>query len=498
MGGVSRWWVRVGVVAVLVGGGVVPGPGYASAATFDVRDFGAKGDGRAVDSPAFDRAIAAASAAVGGVVEVPAGTYLARSIHLRSNITVNLAAGARVVAAASGMDQAEPNEFDQYQDYGHSHFRNALIWGEGVSNVHFTGAGTIDGDDKLATDNKVPSGVADKAVSLKLCRNVTFTGITLRRGGHFAVLANGCDGMRFSGVKVFTAEDRDGINIINSSRVEIADSVVEASDDAVVFKSDFALGRTFPSTDNLVRDSTIRSTENNAVQFGSETCGDFRNTVFRNLRITGAGKAGLGIVSMDGAAIEGIRYENISLSRTASPIFLHVGKRSRCPGKPPAGRIRDISFTNVTGSDLTAPATVPGGPEHTSTITGRTDSAIEDIRFRDVRLTVPGGHPASDAARVPPENATEYPPRIFGTRPSYGFWIRHAKDITFTGSRFEFDRADGRPAFLAHDTAGVRIDGVAVERSTGPYDVTFQKSSGQAVTGSTTTGGQPLRTRTQN
>ncbi|WHT18272.1 glycosyl hydrolase family 28 protein [Crossiella sp. CA-258035] len=470
----------------------------APGATFNIRDYGAKGDGKAIDSPAIDKAISAASAAGGGVVEVPAGTYLSRSIHLKSDITVNLAAGSKIIAAGSGMDKPEPNEFDDYQDFGHSHFRNALIWGEHVSNVHFTGAGTIDGDNKLETSNTPASGVADKAISLKFCQNVTFTGITMRQGGHFAVLANGCDGMRFSRVKILTSEDRDGINIINSSNVEVADSLVEASDDAVVFKSDYALGRTFVSRHNVVRDSTIKSTENNALQFGSETCGDFRDHRFSNLKITGAGKAGLGIVSMDGSVIEDVHYDNITLTRTTAPIFLHVGKRSRCPGKPPAGKIRNITFTGISGTNLTSPTTVPGGPEHTSTITGRTDSAIENVSFTNVRLTVPGNHPASDANRVPPENSTEYPPRIFGVRPSFGFWIRHAKDISFTGSTFEFDKNDGRPAFLANDTSGVVINGVRVERSTGLYDVTFQKSSGQSVTGSSTTSGAELRTRTQN
>ncbi|MCO1579948.1 glycosyl hydrolase family 28 protein [Crossiella sp. SN42] len=398
----------------------------APGATFNIRDYGAKGDGKAIDSPAIDKAISAASAAGGGVVEVPAGTYLSRTIHLKSDITINLAAGSKIIAAGSGMDKPEPNEFDDYQDFGHSHFRNALIWGEHVSNVHFTGAGAIDGDNKLETSNTPAAGVADKAISLKYCQNVTFTGITLRQGGHFAVLANGCDRMRFSRVKILTSADRDGINIINSSNVEVADSLVEASDDAVVFKSDYALGRTFVSRHNVVRDSTIKSTENNALQFGSETCGDFRDHRFSNLKITGAGKAGLGIVSMDGSVIEDIHFNNITLTRTAAPIFLHVGKRSRCPGKPPAGKIRNITFTGISGTNLTSPTTVPGGPEHTSTITGRTDSAIENVSFTNVRLTVPGNHPASDANRVPPENSTEYPPRIFGVRPSFGFWLRHA------------------------------------------------------------------------
>ncbi|WP_051174287.1 glycoside hydrolase family 28 protein [Amycolatopsis orientalis] len=395
------------------------------------------------------------------------------------------------------MDAPEPNPYDAYQDFGHSHFRNALIAGENVENVAFTGTGTIDGDDELETGENIPAGVADKLISLKLCKNVSLTDVTLRRGGHFALIANGCDGLKLNRVKVFSTDDRDGINFINSSRVELANSRIEASDDAVAFKSDYALGRTFVSENNIVRDSTILSTENNAVQFGSETCGGFRNTRFRNLTITGAAKAGLGMVSMDGAVIEDISFTGITLRKTASPIFLHVGKRSRCPGNPPAGRIRNITYRDISGTDLVAPRDIPGDPEYASTISGRADAPIENVTFDNVKLTVPGGHPAAEADLVPPEASTTYPPRIFGKRPAYGFWIRHAAGIRFTGGEFRFAKADGRPAFLTDDVRGVALDGVRVDRSNGGYDVVWRNTSGQSITGSTTTGGQALRVRTR-
>ncbi len=493
-----RFSGAVFTVFSLVAGLAVAFPsGAGAAATFNVKDYGAKGDGKAVDSPAIDKAIAAASAANGGVVEIPSGTYLARSIHLKSNITINLQAGSKIIASGSGMDAPEPNPYDDYQDFGHSHFRNALMWGENVENIAFTGTGTIDGNNKLETGENIPAGIADKMISLKICKNVSFADLTLRQAGHFALIANGCNGLKLNRVKIFTNDDRDGINFINSSNVELADSRVEASDDAVAFKSDYALGKTFVSENNIVRDTTILSTENNAVQFGSETCGSFRNIQFRNLNITGASKAGLGMVTMDGAIIENISFTDIKLSKTGSPIFLHVGKRSRCPGSPPAGRIRNITYKNITGTNLTAPKDIPGDPEYASTISGRTDSPIENITFDNVKFSVPGGHPASDANVVPPEASTTYPPRIFGKRPAYGFWIRHATGIKFIGSEIQFDKSDGRPAFLTNDVKGVSLDGVKVERSTGSYDVVWQKSSGQSIADSSTTGGQALRVRTQ-
>src|SRR5215471_12272968 len=148
--------------------GMPAGLAHAAGGTFNVRDFGAKGNGTALDDDAIDKAIAAASAAPGGTVLFPKGTYQSRTIHLKSNVTLQLDSGATIRANGSGMDAAEPNAFARYQDYGHSHFHDALLWGDGLTNVTFTGAGTIDGS-ALTTDNAVPAGTGDKALSLTRC-----------------------------------------------------------------------------------------------------------------------------------------------------------------------------------------------------------------------------------------------------------------------------------------------------------------------------------------
>src|SRR5208283_701296 len=117
------------------------------AAVFDVKSYGAKGDGKALDSPAINQAIEAASAAGGGTVDFPAGTYVTGSIRLRSNLTLQFEPGATLEASAdpAAYDAAEPNQWDKFQDFGHSHFHNSLIWGEGLENVSIVGAGMIRG-----------------------------------------------------------------------------------------------------------------------------------------------------------------------------------------------------------------------------------------------------------------------------------------------------------------------------------------------------------------
>lgn len=125
---------------------------------FDVRTFGATGDGKTVDSPAINKAIEAAAAAGGGTVVFPAGTYMSFSIRLKSKVDLFLAQGCTIEAAESPKpgettgymggtyDAAEPKtSYDAYQDYGHNHWHNSLIWGENISDVSITGPGLIFG-----------------------------------------------------------------------------------------------------------------------------------------------------------------------------------------------------------------------------------------------------------------------------------------------------------------------------------------------------------------
>ena len=117
--------VTVGVLSFLV----APTPAWA--ATFNVRDFGATGNGSTNDTAAINRAIQATSDAPGiNILRFPSGTYRsANSIHMRSGVTIQLDAGATIMGASSDdYDPPESNPNDDFQDYGHSHFHNAMIW----------------------------------------------------------------------------------------------------------------------------------------------------------------------------------------------------------------------------------------------------------------------------------------------------------------------------------------------------------------------------------
>ena len=462
--------------------------GFASC--YNVKDYGAKGDGLQVDSDAINRAIEAASAQGGGTVYLPAGTYLSYSIRLKSHITLHLDSGCRLLAAypgeASGYDVAEPNEHNRYQDFGHSHWQNSLIWGIGLEEIAITGQGIIDGRGLTREESRLP-GVGNKAIALKLCRNVTLKDITLLRCGHFALLATGVDNLTITGVMVDT--NRDGFDIDCCRNVRVSDCTVNSPwDDAIVLKSSYALGF-FRDTENVtitncfvsgydigsVHNGTFQRYEPQApdqgyvtgrIKLGTESSGGFRNitisnSVFERCR-------GIALETVDGGVLEDIVIDNITMRDIVNtPIFLRLGSRMRSPKGTPVGRMARITISNVNvyNADSRYACIISGVPDH----------SIEDVSLNHIRILFKGGGTAEDAGIVPPEKETLYPePWMFGTIPASGFFIRHARNIELNDVQLDFMQPDYRPSLWLQDVDGFRLINyrAAVAPQTEPYKLT--------------------------
>src|SRR5262249_51460170 len=165
-----------------------------------------------------------------------------------SNVTLSLAAGATLLGSPTGYDAPEPNPNDAFQDFGHSHFHDAMIWGDSLQNIGFVGKGVIDGNGKLTAQVDPKAGQADKIISLSRCDGLTVgDGLTLRRGGHFAMLINDCNHVTSDHLTIDTATDRDGWDVVSTRNAVITNITVSSNDDALAFKSDWALGATLPN-----------------------------------------------------------------------------------------------------------------------------------------------------------------------------------------------------------------------------------------------------------
>jgi polygalacturonase len=463
-------------------GGIAAAPqaGASGRGVYDVTAFGAKGDGVALDSPAINKAIEAAAAGGGGAVLFPAGTYACFSIHLKSHITLHLAPGATILAAdppaganasGAGYDLAESNApWESFQDFGHNHWHNSLVWGEGLENVAILGAGLIWGKGLSRGWGAGPKaetpGVANKAIALKNCRNVLLRDFSILHGGHFGILATGVDNLHIDSLKIDT--NRDGIDIDCCRNVRVSNCSVNSPwDDAICPKSSFALGYArsteFVTIDNCyvtgayeegtLLDGTFKRFapdakvgRNGRIKFGTESNGGFRNITVSNCIFDGC--QGLALESVDGALLEDIAITNITMRDIYSaPIFLRLGARMRGPAGAAVGTIRRILISNVVCSNAASAIC--------SIISGIPDHPIEDVKLENILIQHQGGGAAENAWLQLPEKEKDYPePTMFGTTPSHGFFVRHVRGLEMNGIKIISQEPDARPAFVLDDVRG--------------------------------------------
>ncbi|MGA2869936.1 MAG: glycosyl hydrolase family 28-related protein [Verrucomicrobiota bacterium] len=452
---------------------------------FNVRDFGAVGDGTNLDSPAIDKAIAAAAAAGGGTVLVPAGTYLSGSIHLRSNLHLVIDAGATILGAPQELnayDETEPYSLGGYQDGGHCYFHNSLIWGEDLTNVFITGNGTINGGGMVAGDGILdrmcgshdwqhpqpnhlpPVRLGNKAIALKLCRNVLIRDVTIFHGGHFAILVTGCDNLTVDNVTMDT--DRDGIDIDCCRNTMVSNCRVNSpNDDGLCPKSTFALGEWRP-TENLtivncqvsgfeegtLIDGTMKPSKNHngRIKFGTESSGGFRNCTVANCTFRSC--RGLALEEVDGGIMDNITINNITMMDVPDyAIYITTGNRNRTPNLTTNSRANNILISNVVAEGV--------GKMSGIQIMGLPEQPLEGIRLENIRLISNGGGTQADAASTPKELGDGYPePRILGTMPAYGVFARHVRDLELANISVSFETNDLRPAASFADIDGLEID----------------------------------------
>ena len=383
---------------------------------FNVRRYGATGDGKTVDTPAINRAIEAVAAAGGGTLFFPAGIYVCFTIRLRSNVSLFLSQGCTVLAADSPKagestgynggvyDSAGPAQaWEAYQDYGHNHWNNSLFVGDGLSDFSIVGPGLIHGKGlsfgqgghrgNYENFTAEQAGVGNKAIALKNCRNVLLRDFSILKGGHFAILATGVDNFTIDNLMIDT--DRDGIDIDCCRNVRVSNCTVNSPwDDAICPKSSYALGYV-RSTDNVtiannfvtgtyelgtvIDGSWKKFTDEGHPHQGRIKCGTESNGGFRNLTITGnviEGCKGIALETSDGAFLEDIAITGNTMRDVFdAPLFLRLNRRNRGP----SDTMRSGTLRRVVISDIVS--------HNSNSVTSSILSGVPSNLIEDVKMT---------------------------------------------------------------------------------------------------------------
>ena len=453
----------------------------AQAPVYNVKNYGAKGDGTNLDNRAIDKAIDAAAASGGGTVYFPAGNYLSVTIHLKSNVALYIDQGATIIAATTGegvqYDLPEKGVNETFQDYGHSHFHNSLIVGENLHDIAIIGPGKIWGKGLVKDEGKPGQneGQGNKTLSLKLCRNVLLKDFTVFHGGWFCFLLTAVDNTTIDNIKMDTG--RDGIDLISSKNVHISNTTINApGDDALVLKCDYSLN--YPrALENVTITNCIVSGYNEGtfldgtflkngrkhpqgrIKLGTESNGGYKNITITNCIFDHC--KGLALETVDGAALEDITISNITMRDiNNSPIFIRLGARMRAPKDFPFSTLHRVLISNIVAYDVTG--------EQGAIISGIPGHDIEDLTLNNLHIYFKGGGTKEQASREVKPLIKDYPePDSFGITPAYGFFIRNVKGLKMSDVEVYFEKEDLRPAFVLDNVDGADFQHISAQKADG-------------------------------
>jgi polygalacturonase len=446
---------------------------------YNVREFGASGDGVRLDTGAIQAAIDRCAEDGGGTVALPPGDYATGTLRLRSRVTLYLAPGSRLLGSRSLDDYDADGIVGNVED---PLYNRCLIYAEDACGIAIVGEGGIDGRGQpdAFPVRAAKAGVAglERPMLIRFvnCRDVSLRGVSLANAASWGVHLIRCERVRIESVNMdnLANQNNDGFDIDGCRHVMMSNCRIHSGDDAICLKSTSS-----EPTEYVTVTNCIVSSHTAAVKFGTSSRGGFRcvsiaNCVFHDCRL-GAIK----LLLVDGGVLEDVQISHIVMDRVEGPLFMRLGLRGntfespglRDNGSPeererqrPAGRLR-----NVTISHIRATVTAEDKARSGIFITGVPGFPIENVVLDHIHVTFPGGGTEEEARRSVPEDEYRYPEQFFfGALPAYGAYVRHVNGISMRHVRLELASGDARPAIVCEDVKRLELDDLSAAEPDGP------------------------------
>lgn len=436
-----------------------------------VKEYNIKNDGKTLVTENLQKAIDDCSAKGGGILSLPAGTYLTGTLILRKNVTLHLEENAVLLGSRN------------IADYPAKGRRKALIYAEYTDSIAITGKGEINGNG--ASFNK-GNDAPDRPTLILLfdCKNVKVDSVKMADSGFWTFRFVRCDGVSISNVNVtgHANWNNDGFDI-ESKNVTISNCTFDTDDDAVCFKSedpDFVV-------ENVTVSNCKLSSNCNFIKFGTASAGGFRNIKVTNCttskcsksllrdwpkRVPGVtdsitGIAGIALEVVDGGFMEDITISDIKMEDVQTPIFIRLGKRKVSDNS----YLKNILIENITASSVSYVA---------GSITGVPGLRVENVKIRNIDFKLKAGGTVADTEVNVPEVEDQYPEnRMFGVMlPAYGFYLRHADNILFENMKLSFvNGREERYAIFVDDVTDLVLKKCVLQKPDGNKGTVYSPNS---------------------
>ena len=441
---------------------------FSQQSQYNIKDFGAVGDGKTVCTNAINQAITKCSEDGGGRVVIPAGTFKSGTIVMKNNVELYFAMNATLLASTDGKDyptQPKP-EYRSLRDDPRGWL--SLIYAEKMSNIAITGFGTINGNGALQKPRvNIGNDLQGRPNNILFisCHQVRVEGITMLHSGMWCQHYLNCEDVVIDKINVYNHSNKnnDAIDIDGCRRFMLSNSVFDSEDDGITLKST----GTAPCEDVTITNCVV-STFSNAIKCGTESTGGFRNITISNCVVKPSrcpenlyegvkcGDTGISLEIVDGGVMENVAISNIVIEGTESPLYIRLGNRATkhtddAP-QPPVGKIRNVTIDNIVAYNT---------GNFTSSITGIPGHDVENVSINNIQFYNRGGLVDGQYKATPadvPEDEKGYPDAvIWGNLPSSVFFIRHAKGLSINNLTFGSNENDPRIPVIAVAVERLRI-----------------------------------------
>jgi hypothetical protein len=432
---------------------------------FDVRSYGALGDGETYDTRAIQKAIDACAQGGGGRVLLHHGTFLSGTIHLRSHVTLYLSPTAVLLGGPRIEDYDQDTQHVYHQLLGW-----ALIYAADAEHTGVEGPGEVRCSGEVFERKRRPV-----VMRFEGCRDLRLRDFALHDYPSWGIHLINCRNVFIDGVTINCAvqHNNDGIDVDGCENVFISNCHIVSGDDSIALKT---VEPDSPCR-NIVVTNCVLSSNCAAIRIGPESVDNFEQITVSNCVIRDTALGGIKLQMNHGAVMQDILFSNIVMENVSGPISLRLAGWKRTEhfewsllddSRWAEGRLRNIRFENIR-------ARVPqlqqqGTPLEDSRglgerffciqLTGTPQTTIENVTFSNVHVTFAGGGTAQHASRRDiPENERNYPEiTMFGILPAYGLYARHVRGLRMHNVEFDVERPDLRAALFCNDVEDLELN----------------------------------------
>lgn len=479
---------------------------------YNILDFGAKGDGKVLNTVAIQTAIDKVNSEGGGQLVVPEGKFLTGALVLKSGVNLYLSPKAIILGSTNPYDYPFVKSIlEKIKIEEKGNHIGALISADNQENIAISGSGTINGQGRqlsLVLDSLFYAGVLDSShynlrrkrpdgrpcdIKFLFCKNISINGITIKDAAGWVQTYDRCTNLTLNHIRVESDAywNNDGIDVVDCSRVRITNSFVNAADDGICLKS---------STEGYINDSiyidncTVRSSAS-AVKFGTASTGGFKNVVVKNIKVFDTFRSAIALECVDGGMLENVLVDSINATNTGNAIFIRLGHRNK---DARISTLKNVVIRNIKAEipfgrpdekyDLRGPDLAFFHNTFPSSVTGIPGHPVQNVLIENVEISFPGK--GNDGLAIlplyrlkdVPEVEDQYPEfSMFGELPAWGFYVRHVEGLILKNIKVIARERDYRPAYVFDDVKGLTMDKCTIYENDTDKQVILNNVTGEKL-----------------